>query len=85
MVIAPDRIVDPARILIQSLMIVQREHLRLLVILILLVLLAMLIECILLLRVIARAFRSAVIILLLRLILLIKEGEVVGVLAFAFA
>lgn len=85
MVIAPDWVIYPTRVLVQRLMVIQGEHLGLLVVLILLVLLAMRIECVLRLLRLTCGLWSAVIILLLLFVLLIKEGKIVRILTFALA
>ena len=82
MMIATDRVVDPAGVLVERLVVVEREHLGLLVILILLVLFAVFKWCLLLLRF---PILSSTIILLLLFIFLVKEGEIVRILAFALA
>ena len=85
MVIAPDWVIYPTRVLVQRLMVIKGEHLGLLVALILLVLLAMRIECVLRLLWLTCGLRPAVIILLLLFVLLIKEGKIVRILTFALA
>ena len=85
MVIAPDWVIYPTRVLVQRLMVIKGEHLGLLVALILLVLLAMRIECVLRLLWLTCGLWSAVIILLLLFVLLIKEGKIVRILTFALA
>jgi len=82
MMIPPNRLVDPTGVLIQRLMIIQREHLRLLIILILLLLCRLvLIKSRLLLR-----FRRFPTVIIARLIVfLIEESEIIRVLAFAIA
>lgn len=85
MVIAPDWVIYPTRVLVQRLMVIEGEHLGLLVALILLVLLAMRIECVLRLLWLTCGLWSAVIILLLLFVLLIKEGKIVRILTFALA
>jgi hypothetical protein len=66
-------------------MVIEGEHLGLLVALILLVLLAMRIECVLRLLWLTCGLWAAVIILLLLFVLLIKEGKIVRILTFALA
>lgn len=80
--IASDRVVDPARVLVERLMVVQCEHLSLLVALILLLLLLpdLLKRRLLLLTVAILATGTTI---LLLLILLIEECKVVWILAFA--
>lgn len=85
MVIAPDWVIYPTRVLVQRLMVIEGEHLGLLVALILLVLLAMRIECVLRLLWLTCGLWAAVIILLLLFVLLIKEGKIVRILTFALA
>lgn len=85
MVIAPDWVIYPTRVLVQRLMVIKGEHLGLLVALILLVLLAMRIECVLRLLWLTCGLWPAVIILLLLFVLLIKEGKIVRILTFALA
>lgn len=85
MVIAPDWVIYPTRVLVQRLMVIEGEHLGLLVALILLVLLAMRIECVLRLLWLTCGLWPAVIILLLLFVLLIKEGKIVRILTFALA
>lgn len=82
MMIPPNRLVDPAGVLIQRLMIIQREHLCLLIILILLLLCRLvLIKSRLLLR-----FRRFPTVIIARLIVfLIEESEIIRVLAFTIA
>lgn len=85
MVIASNRVVDPARVLVQCLVVIERKHLSLLVALILLFLrLSDLFKRCRLLRRFSTILASATILLLL-FILLIEESEVVRILAFALA
>ena len=85
MVIASNRVVDPARVLVQCLVVIERKHLSLLVALILLFLrLSDLFKRRRLLRRFSTILASATILLLL-FILLIEESEVVRILAFALA
>lgn len=79
--VTSNRVVDSARVLVECLVVIEREHLSLLVVRILLLLLLIYLlkwRCLLL------AF-AALTVLLLLLILLIKEGEVVRIFAFALA